>query len=134
MVNRLSVNVLLKSVIAIMGAAVMTALVLSAWDSWSRLQIANQIAVAADNTKYLFTAMHNLRTDRATTFGTVYSTLARLEAKGLVRSIIGEPTPERGGRGKKHFIISSPGRRALQESLGALRTMARGLDTRWEAP
>ena len=75
-----------------------------------------------------------LRTDRATTFGTVYSTLARLEAKGLVRSIIGEPTPERGGRGKKHFIISSPGRRALQESLGALRTMARGLDTRWEAP
>jgi hypothetical protein len=54
MVNRLSVNVLLKSVIAIMGAAVMTALVLSAWDSWSRLQIANQIAIAADGNAIFF--------------------------------------------------------------------------------
>ncbi|HLQ90404.1 MAG TPA: methyl-accepting chemotaxis protein, partial [Xanthobacteraceae bacterium] len=73
MVNRLSVNVLLKSVIAIMGAAVMTALVLSAWDSWSRLQIANQIAIAADGSKYLFTAMHNLRTDRGTSQRDLFS-------------------------------------------------------------
>src|SRR4051812_21657966 len=68
MVSRLSVKMLLKSVIAIMGAAVITALLLSAWDSLSRLQTTNQIAAAAENTKYLFTAMHNLRTDRATTF------------------------------------------------------------------
>jgi len=67
MVNRLSVNVLLKSVIAIMGAAVMTTLLLSAWGSWSRLQIANQIAAAADSSKYLFTTLHNLRTDRGMT-------------------------------------------------------------------
>jgi len=52
MVSRLSVNALLKSVIAIMGAAVMTTLLLSAWGSWSRLQIANQIAAAADSSKY----------------------------------------------------------------------------------
>ena len=67
MVSRLSVNALLKSVIAIMGAAVMIALLLSAWGSWNRLQITNQIAAAADSSKYLFTAMHNLRTDRGAT-------------------------------------------------------------------
>jgi PadR family transcriptional regulator PadR len=72
------------------------------------------------------------RTRRDTTFGTVYTTLARLEAKGFVTSVVGEPTPERGGRGKKHFRISPAGRRALQRSLTALRTMARGLDATWD--
>ena len=67
MVSRLSVNALLKSVIAIMGAAVMIALLLSAWGSWNRLQITNQIAAAADSSKYLFTTLHNLRTDRGMT-------------------------------------------------------------------
>ena len=74
------------------------------------------------------------RTRRATTFGTVYSTLARLEAKGFVVSRMGEPTPERGGRRKKYFAISHAGRRAVQSSLRALRTMARGLDASWETP
>jgi PadR family transcriptional regulator PadR len=73
------------------------------------------------------------RTRRETTFGTVYSTLARLEAKGFVTSAVGEPTPERGGRGKKHFRISATGRRELQRSLRALRIMARGLDATWDA-
>src|SRR4051794_40240375 len=68
MVNQLSVKMLLKSVIAIMGAAVMISLLLSAWDSWSRLQTTNQIAVAAESTKYLFTAMHILRLERPTTY------------------------------------------------------------------
>jgi PadR family transcriptional regulator PadR len=74
------------------------------------------------------------RTRRNTSFGTVYTTLSRLETKGFVTSVIGEPTPERGGRGKKHFRISAPGRRALQRSLTALRTMVRGLDATWDAP
>ena len=74
------------------------------------------------------------RTRRATTFGTVYSTLARLEEKGFVVARIGEPTPERGGRRKKYFAISPAGRRAVQRSLRALRTMARGLDASWETP
>jgi PadR family transcriptional regulator len=72
------------------------------------------------------------RTRRDTTFGTVYSTLARLEAKGYTSSTLGDPTPERGGRRKKHFVISASGRRALQRSLRALRTMARGLDATWD--
>src|SRR6266567_2440185 len=64
MVSRVSVNVLLKSVIAMMGSAVITALVVSAWTSWNRLQLTNQIAIAAEASKHMFTALHNLRLDR----------------------------------------------------------------------
>ena len=72
------------------------------------------------------------RTGRAMSFGTAYSTLARLEDKGLVSTRLGVPTAERGGRGKKHFVISAAGRKAVDASLRALRTMTRGLDPRWE--
>ena len=67
------------------------------------------------------------RTGRATTFGTVYTTLARLEEKGLVDSRLGEPTAERGGRRKKYFQINAEGRRAIRQSLRAIRQMAQGL-------
>jgi PadR family transcriptional regulator len=74
------------------------------------------------------------RTGRAVAFGTVYTTLARLEAKGLVSSRLGDPTPERGGRRKKYFEVTVAGRCAVRASLRALRTMTRGLDPSWEAP
>ena len=82
-------------------------------------------------------SVHNeiaARTGRATTFGTVYSTLARLEDKGLVDAWLGEPTAERGGRRKKHFRINAEGRSAIKQSLRALRRMTRGLDGALEAP
>ncbi len=47
------------------------------------------------------------RTKRDLAFGSVYTTLARLEEKGLVASHLGDATPERGGRAKKHFVISA---------------------------
>jgi PadR family transcriptional regulator PadR len=75
-----------------------------------------------------------IRTRRDLSFGSVYTTLARLEAKHLVTSHLGDPTPERGGRRKKHYAISVAGRRALQRSLHAIRTMARGIDTSWGTP
>ncbi len=64
MLNRLSVNVLLKSAFGVMAAAVVVTLTLAAWDSWSRLQSARKIATAAEASSYLFTALHNLRIDR----------------------------------------------------------------------
>lgn len=75
-----------------------------------------------------------VRARRDLSFGSIYSTLARLEEKGFVRSRIGEPTQERGGRRKKHYMISATGRRALRRSLAAIRTMARGVDASWETP
>ncbi len=74
------------------------------------------------------------RADRGVSLGTVYKTLLRLEAKGLVAAHIGAPTPERGGRRKKHYAITPPGRRALLRSLAALRKLSRGLAPLWEAP
>ena len=67
MINRISVNVLLKSVIAIMAAAVVVVFLTSAWQSWNRLISVNRIAAVADVSGDLFTALHNLRVDRATT-------------------------------------------------------------------
>lgn len=74
------------------------------------------------------------RTRRDLSFGSVYTALTRLEEKGLVASHLGDPTPERGGRRKKHYLISAAGRRTLQRSLNAIRTMTRGIDTSWETP
>ena len=69
------------------------------------------------------------RTGREVSVGAVYKTLDRLAAKGWVLSRIGEPTPERGGRRKKHFRLSSTGQRALRASLRSLRNMTEGLES-----
>src|SRR5471032_1177585 len=54
------------------------------------------------------------RTGRDLAMSAVYVTVDRLEAKGLVKSRIGDPVPERGGRRRKHVTLSPAGRRALQ--------------------
>lgn len=54
-------------------------------------------------------------TNRSITIGSLYTTLSRLEEKGLVESWIGEPTAERGGRAKKHYRINASGRSLLTE-------------------
>src|SRR5438105_6668935 len=68
MLDRLAVNTLLKFVIATLATAVVIVLSLGAWDSWGRLAAVNRIAAVADASGYLFTALHNLRVDRASTF------------------------------------------------------------------
>jgi methyl-accepting chemotaxis protein len=67
MLNRLSISILLKSVIAIMGAVIVVMLALSANDSWSRLKAANRIAGVANISAYLFTGLNSLRVDRSAT-------------------------------------------------------------------
>jgi PadR family transcriptional regulator PadR len=46
---------------------------------------------------------------REVAVASVYAALQRLEDKGLVRSRLGEPTPERGGRAKKFFEVTARG-------------------------
>ena len=48
--------------------------------------------------------------------GAVYATLDRLEDKGLIASCLSDPTPERGGRSKRHYRLETAGERALRES------------------
>jgi methyl-accepting chemotaxis protein len=68
MLKKMSVNALLTSVIAALGAAIVVMLSLSAWDSWERLGTANRIAAVAEVSGHLFTSLHNMRVDRASGF------------------------------------------------------------------
>ena len=70
------------------------------------------------------------RTDRRLSISAVYTTLDRLEQKGLVRSWIGEPTPQRGGRRRKHFALQPAGARALRSAYNAFGAMTAGLERR----
>lgn len=67
------------------------------------------------------------RTHRDVSIGAVYATLDRMEAKHLVTSRVGEPTPSRGGRAKRHFKITKRGVNAVNRTHEALRNMTDGL-------
>ena len=67
------------------------------------------------------------RAGRRASFGAIYSTLRRLEDKGLVRSAYGDPEPVRGGRAKKHVALTARGRAALRQAHTALLRMADGV-------
>ena len=67
------------------------------------------------------------RAGRDVSFGAIYSTLRRLEAKGLVRSTLGDPEPVRGGRAKKLVAPTARGRAAVTEAQRAFGRMAEGL-------
>jgi PadR family transcriptional regulator, regulatory protein PadR len=54
-------------------------------------------------------------TNRSITIGSLYTTLSRLEEKGLVESWVGEPTAERGGRAKKHYRVKASAERLLND-------------------
>lgn len=60
---------------------------------------------------------------RDVTIGALYTTLERLEKKGMIESKMGEATPERGGRAKKYFKVSAKGQHALKRSKQALTLM-----------
>src|SRR3974390_3803291 len=63
--------------------------------------------------------------------GAVYVTLDRLEDKGLVRSWLADPTPERGGRRKRYYEVQAAGERALSESLRAALRMVDAVEESW---
>ena len=57
----------------------------------------------------------------------VYNALRRLEAKGLVRSELGAPTPERGGRAKRFVHLTEPGMSVLHGSRRTLLSLWDGV-------
>jgi len=67
------------------------------------------------------------RLDREVAAGAVYSTLERLEAKGLVSSSLGEGTAVRGGRPKRHYVIEAAGLRALNAAKAAADQLWAGI-------
>lgn len=67
------------------------------------------------------------RARREVSIGAIYATLDRLEAKGYVRSQLGEPTAERGGRSKRFFRVTGNGMSVLHRTHQAVNNMIKGL-------
>ena len=72
------------------------------------------------------------RSGRDVSINAVYTTLDRLEAKGLLRSWVGDPTPQRGGRRRKFYALKPAGVAALRHAYQAFTAMADGLERRLE--
>ncbi|HLY40745.1 MAG TPA: PadR family transcriptional regulator [Terracidiphilus sp.] len=64
---------------------------------------------------------------RGVSVGSVYAALERLEAKGLVSSSLGDPTPERGGKAKRFFQVTRGGLRQVNETRRVLTRLWQGL-------
>jgi DNA-binding PadR family transcriptional regulator len=67
------------------------------------------------------------QTARAPATGALYTTLDRLEEKGLVSSEMGDPTPQRGGRAKRFFQVTATGMQALTQALRSYQNLTKGL-------
>lgn len=67
-------------------------------------------------------------TGREVTPGAIYPTLDRLEQRGLVRSYMGEPVAERGGRAKRHFVLLKPGLAEVRRTWRQFAMLADGLE------
>ncbi len=72
------------------------------------------------------------RSGRDVSINAVYTTLDRLESKGLLRSWVGDPTPQRGGRRRKFYALRPAGVTALRRAYHAFTAMADGLEGRLE--
>ena len=59
-------------------------------------------------------------TRRDVALRSVYAALDRLEDKGFIRSRLGDPTPERGGRAKRFFHATASGVREVRSTQQAL--------------
>ena len=69
------------------------------------------------------------RTERTIARGALYTALERLEAKACLRSRMGDPTPERGGRARRYFALTPLGLRTLRATHTALTRLSEGLES-----
>jgi PadR family transcriptional regulator, regulatory protein PadR len=68
---------------------------------------------------------------RKCSIGALYTTIDRLESKGLINTWMGEPTAERGGRPKRMVRLTGAGEREASKFYKTIATATRGLA--WEA-
>jgi PadR family transcriptional regulator, regulatory protein PadR len=79
-------------------------------------------------------ALLEQRTGRPVARGALYTALERLEAKGCLRSRMGDPTAERGGKARRYFSVTPPGVKALKAMHASLANLSRGLEAVLEQP
>lgn len=83
------------------------------------LELAALLAVARLGDEAYGLAVRRDLADRAGrdySVGAIYTTLQRLEDKGLLRSRATDPLPVRGGRSRRLFTLTGAGARALREA------------------
>ena len=94
MLDRLSASTLLRSVIAVMAVLVLILLTNGAWTSAQRLAQSNRIVSVAGVSGQIFTAMHKLRTDRASTLrGMNGDAVLTPEATNTLKNLRGAEVP-----------------------------------------
>ncbi|HVW10958.1 MAG TPA: PadR family transcriptional regulator [Bryobacteraceae bacterium] len=69
---------------------------------------------------------------RRCSIGALYTTLDRLESKGLIKTHMGEPTSTRGGRPKRMVRVTPKGVAAATHFYNAVARVSRGVA--WETP
>ncbi len=70
-------------------------------------------------------------TKRRCSIGALYTTLDRLEEKGLLKTWMGEATAQRGGRAKRMVRVTIKGIQAATAFYDAVAQVSRGVS--WEA-
>jgi PadR family transcriptional regulator PadR len=70
-------------------------------------------------------------TGRSCSIGALYTTLDRLQNKGLLKTWMGEATPQRGGRAKRMVRVTPKGVQAATAFYNAVRRVSRGVA--WDA-
>lgn len=69
------------------------------------------------------------RLERDYAVGAIYTTLKRLQDKGLLASHNGDPLPVRGGRSRRHYTITSAGSRAIRDARQQATSVWSGVGT-----
>lgn len=68
------------------------------------------------------------RTGRTVARGALYTALERLESKRCLRSRMGDPLPERGGRSRRYFSVTPAGLAAVRASRESLLRLWQGIE------
>jgi PadR family transcriptional regulator, regulatory protein PadR len=66
-------------------------------------------------------------TGRKCSIGALYTTIDRLEKKGLVKTWMGEATPQRGGRAKRMVRVTPKGVQAAKDFYQVVMRVSRGV-------
>jgi PadR family transcriptional regulator, regulatory protein PadR len=68
---------------------------------------------------------------RKCSIGALYTTLDRLEVKGMIKTWVGKPTQERGGRSKRMVRVTAKGVAAATDFYETVQQVSHG--TSWQA-
>jgi PadR family transcriptional regulator PadR len=89
------------------------------------------LAAATRLAEHAYGAAIRQEIDEATgcrcSLGALYTTLDRLESKGLITTRMGDPTPQRGGRPKRMVRVTAKGVQAASEFYETVTRVSRGV-------